>query len=64
MSKDPNFKHYTRGGQISFHNLRMWDQITKSLSIICLFLWVVFTVVFAWIFIPPFQPRSATAVIK
>lgn len=52
MSKDPNFKHYTRGGQISFHNLRMWDQITKTLSMICLFLWVVFTVVFAWIFIP------------
>ncbi|HAT1865085.1 TPA: type IV conjugative transfer system coupling protein TraD [Legionella pneumophila] len=52
MSKDPNFKHYTRGGQISFHNLRMWDQITKTLSMICLFLWVVFTVFFAWIFIP------------
>lgn len=52
MSKDPNFKHYTRGGQISFHNLRMWDQITKTLSMICLFLWVVFTMVFAWIYIP------------
>lgn len=52
MSKDPNFKHYTRGGQISFHNLRMWDQITKTLSMICFFLWIVFTVIFAWIFIP------------
>ncbi|QMT62109.1 type IV conjugative transfer system coupling protein TraD [Legionella sp. PC997] len=52
MSKAPNFKNYTRGGQISFHNLRMWDQITKTLSMICLFLWIVFTVFFAWIFIP------------
>lgn len=45
MREEPNFKHYTRGGQISFHNLRMWDQITKTLIYACLFLWVVFTVV-------------------
>ena len=35
MRQQPNFKHYTRGGQISFHNLRMWDQITKTLVMIC-----------------------------
>lgn len=45
MREEPNFKHYTRGGQISFHNLRMWDQITKTLSLLCLFLWLILTVV-------------------
>lgn len=48
MRDEPNFKHYTRGGQISFHNLRMWDQITKSLTLICLSLWVVFTGLIIW----------------
>ncbi|MDX1791266.1 type IV conjugative transfer system coupling protein TraD [Legionella pneumophila] len=48
MRNEPNFKHYTRGGQISFHNLRMWDQITKTLTFICLFLWIVFTGVITW----------------
>lgn len=48
MRKQPNFKHYTRGGQLSFHNLRMWDQITKTLTTICLFLWVVLTGLTTW----------------
>lgn len=49
MLDQPNFKHYTRGGQISFHNLRMWDQITKMLTAICLFLWVIFTALITYI---------------
>ncbi|KTC83701.1 type IV conjugative transfer system coupling protein TraD [Legionella brunensis] len=48
MREEPNFKHYTRGGQISFHNLRMWDQITKTLTFFCLFLWIVFTSLITW----------------
>lgn len=48
MQKEPNFKHYTRGGQISFHNLRMWDQITKSLTLICLVLWLLLSGLFIW----------------
>lgn len=48
MREQPNFKHYTRGGQISFHNLRMWDQITKTLTAICLLLWVVLSVLITW----------------
>lgn len=48
MREQPNFKHYTRGGQISFHNLRMWDQITKTLTMVCLFLWVMLTCVITW----------------
>lgn len=50
MSQQPNYKHYTRGGQISFHNLRMWDQITKTLVMICLVLWVMFSGVLTWLF--------------
>ncbi|SEG42425.1 type IV conjugative transfer system coupling protein TraD [Legionella quinlivanii DSM 21216] len=49
MRNEPNFKHYTRGGQISFHNLRMWDQITKTLVWVCLFLWVVLTGIITWL---------------
>ncbi|HHT0594799.1 TPA: type IV conjugative transfer system coupling protein TraD [Legionella anisa] len=52
MRDEPNFKHYTRGGQISFHNLRMWDQITKSLTLICLLLWVVLTCLIIWAVVP------------
>lgn len=52
MQEEPNFKHYTRGGQISFHNLRMWDQITKTLVLICLFLWVVITGLIVWAWVP------------
>lgn len=31
MAKDPHHKHFTRGGQIAFHNLRMFVQINKAL---------------------------------
>lgn len=48
MREQPNFKHYTRGGQISFHNLRMWDQITKTLTMLCVFLWIVLTGLLTW----------------
>ncbi|MBN9230966.1 MAG: type IV conjugative transfer system coupling protein TraD [Legionella sp.] len=52
MQTEPNFKHYTRGGQISFHNLRMWDQITKTLVTVCLCLWLVFTCFISWLLLP------------
>src|SRR3990167_4402428 len=50
MRQQPNFKHYTRGGQISFHNLRMWDQVSKTLVNICFFLWVGLTGLLTWYF--------------
>jgi hypothetical protein len=40
MQQEPNHKHFTRGGQISFHNLRMWEQIVKSLLTMCSLVWV------------------------
>lgn len=48
MSNEPNYKHYTRGGQISFHNLRMWDQITKTLLLFCGFSWIILTIAITW----------------
>lgn len=54
MREEPNFKHYTRGGQISFHNLRMWDQITKTLTWVCLFLWIILTGLITW-FVTPLE---------
>ncbi|WP_131783886.1 type IV conjugative transfer system coupling protein TraD [Legionella gresilensis] len=61
MREEPNFKHYTRGGQISFHNLRMWDQITKTLAWLCLFLWVVLTGLITWLVTSPEKLRQAIA---
>jgi type IV conjugative transfer system coupling protein TraD len=61
MNNQPNFKHYTRGGQISFHNLRMWDQITKTLVWICLFLWVFFTGIISSFYIPLEKAEQAIA---
>ena len=48
MNQEPNYKHYTRGGQILFHNLRMWDQITKTLLTLCMVAWVVLTCLLTW----------------
>lgn len=52
MRDKPNFKHFTRGGQISFHNLRMWDQITKNLMLICLFFWLTIALIIIFEVIP------------
>jgi type IV conjugative transfer system coupling protein TraD len=48
MSNESNYKHYTRGGQISFHHLRMWDQITKTLLYCCLGIWGVCSGFMTW----------------
>ncbi|WP_058532909.1 type IV conjugative transfer system coupling protein TraD [Legionella saoudiensis] len=61
MQAEPNFKHYTRGGQISFHNLRMWDQITKTLVTVCFCLWVVFTCLISWLLLPTEKLTHALA---
>ena len=52
MREQPTYKHYTRGGQISFHNLRMWDQITKTLIILCLVVWAMLTGALTYFLIP------------
>ena len=51
MNNESNYKHYTRGGQISFHNLRMWDQITKTLLYCCLGVWFITSAVLVWVLI-------------
>lgn len=48
MSQESNYKHYTRGGQISFHHLRMWDQITKTLLYGCFGIWILCSGFFTW----------------
>ncbi|HAU0297855.1 TPA: type IV conjugative transfer system coupling protein TraD [Legionella pneumophila] len=61
MRKQPNFKHYTRGGIISFHNVRMWDQITLTLMFLCLFLWVILTGIITWLVISAENLQQAIA---
>ena len=48
MEQEPNHKHFTRGGQISFHNLRMWEQIVKSLLIMCALVWACGLTLISW----------------
>lgn len=52
MINESNYKHYTRGGQISFHNLRMWFQINKALFQAYLFIWAGLSVFLTCIFAP------------
>ncbi len=48
----PNHKHFTRGGQIAFHNLRMLFQINKALFTVHCISWVVIYAALIWYFIP------------
>lgn len=52
MSNESNYKHYTRGGQISFHNLRMWFQINKTLFHVYLFIWAGIAILLTCAFAP------------
>jgi type IV conjugative transfer system coupling protein TraD len=51
MDSEPNHKHFTRGGQIAFHNLRMLFQIKKGLFNVTLISWLVAFVVSVGFFI-------------
>lgn len=52
MRQEPNHKHFTRGGQIAFHNLRMLFQINKALFNVNCITWVVLFLLSVWYFIP------------
>ena len=52
MSNDSSSKHFTRGGQIAFHNLRMLFQINKSIWKIYLFMLFFITFILAYIVTP------------
>ncbi len=52
MSNESNYKHYTRGGQISFHNLRMWFQVNRALFNVYLVIWIGMTGLVTWVRAP------------
>lgn len=52
LKREPFYKLYTRGGQTSLHDIRMWEQITKTLGLLCLFLFVGATGLLMWTCIP------------
>lgn len=52
MSQESNHKHFTRGGQIAFHNLRMLFQINKGLFNVHCISWVVIFATLVWYCIP------------
>ena len=45
-------KQLTRGGQITFHNIRMWFQINQVLFKICKIFWFISTLLVAWVITP------------
>jgi type IV conjugative transfer system coupling protein TraD len=51
MRNEPNHKHFTRGGQIAFHNLRMLFQINKALLNVHCISWFVLFIFSVWYFI-------------
>lgn len=52
MAKEPNHKHFTRGGQIAFHNLRMFFQINKALFNVHCIIWLIVCLALVWYWIP------------
>ena len=52
MNTAPNHKHFTRGGQIAFHNLRMLFQINKALFTLHCISWVIISLALIWYTIP------------
>ena len=52
MRQEPNHKHFTRGGQIAFHNLRMLFQINKALFNVNCITWVVLFLLSVWYVVP------------
>ena len=52
MQHEPNHKHFTRGGQIAFHNLRMLFQINKALLKVYFATGVAFLALAIWLWVP------------
>jgi type IV conjugative transfer system coupling protein TraD len=52
MSHDTNHQHFTRGGQIAFHNLRMLFQINKALFNVHCVSWLILFSTVAYFIVP------------
>ena len=51
MRHESNHKHFTRGGQIAFHNLRMLFQINKALFNVHCICWLLLCMLCGWYYI-------------
>lgn len=54
-NQESDIKHFTRGGQIFLHNIRMLNQVISKVGLICLFLFVVSSVLLTWYFSTEYQ---------
>lgn len=43
MNKDSSIKNYTRGGQITLHNIRMFIQITNKVALVLVIVFIAIT---------------------
>lgn len=48
MNRDSSLKHYTRGGQLTLHNIRMFMQITNKLTLLTAVLFILISGLTAW----------------
>lgn len=48
--QESDIKHFTRGGQIFLHNIRMLNQVISKVGLICLVLFLISSVLLSWYF--------------
>ncbi len=64
MSNASTHQHFTRGGQIAFHNLRMLFQIHKALLHVHCISWLILFAGFTWLWVPRVYLIQATNYIE
>jgi hypothetical protein len=59
INDNNNIKNFTRGGQITFHNIRMWFQVNQTIFKVCKVFWFICTVLVTWAITPKYIYMTA-----
>jgi len=54
-----SIKNFTRGGQITFHNMRMWFQVNQTIFKICKVFWLICSILVGWAITPRYIYMAA-----
>jgi len=55
MNQSSDIKNYTRGGQITLHNLRMFIQITNKVTLMAFIIFLICFIAVAWFFTTDYE---------
>lgn len=55
MKNNLNTKHFTRGGQVTLHNIRMWIQISNKILLCGLIIFILVSGILIWINVSPYH---------